>query len=43
MPDQTPTVFTTYPKPPAPKGIDEGQRKYLDNYYDETFIKKLFA
>ena len=44
MPQSTPlTSFPTYPRPAPKIDKDETSKKYLDMYYSESFIKKLFA
>ena len=37
------SVFTEIVKPPIKPIKDETTEKYLDNYYDENFVKKLFS
>ena len=37
------TVFSTHPRPKPPKEMKEESRKYLDNFYEESYIDELFA
>ena len=44
MPQSTPvTTCPTYPRPKPDVPEDDKSKKYLDMYYSEDFIKKLFA